>query len=107
MAAPARTMVIDADAHVVETAATWEYMDPEDRKYRPVPVEVSGDTRLQYWLIDGKVRGFRFPAYSTAQLEELSRLAGRTMLAPQEASEMANVALRLQDMDQIGVDVQV
>ena len=30
MAAPARTMVIDADAHVVETAATWEYMDPED-----------------------------------------------------------------------------
>ena len=107
MAAPAKVAVIDADAHVVEAAQTWEYMDPEDRKYRPVPVEVPGDTRLQYWLIDGKVRGFRFPAHTTAQLEELSRLAGRTMTTPKEASEMANVSLRLQHMDQIGVDVQV
>jgi predicted TIM-barrel fold metal-dependent hydrolase len=107
MAAPAKTMVIDADAHVVETAQTWEYMDAADAKYRPQPVEVQGETRLQYWLIDGKVRGFRFPAYSREQLEDLSRLAGRTMTTPQEASEMTNVALRLEHMDQIGVDVQV
>jgi predicted TIM-barrel fold metal-dependent hydrolase len=107
MAAPAKTMVIDADAHVVETARTWEFMDPADAKYRPQPVEVQGDTRLQYWLIDGKVRGFRFPGYSQEQLEGLSRLAGRTMTTPQAASEMTNVALRLQHMDQIGVDVQV
>src|SRR5437879_196747 len=101
MVAPAKTAVIDADAHVVESDLTWEYMDPADRKYRPVPVEVPGETRLQYWLIDGKVRGFRFPAYSAAQLAELSRLAGRTLATPAEASEMANVALRLQHMDQI------
>jgi predicted TIM-barrel fold metal-dependent hydrolase len=107
MAAPAKVAVIDADAHVVESAQTWEYLDPEDRKHRPVPLEVQGDTPLQYWLVDGKVRGFRFPAYSTAQLEGLSQLAGRTMTTPKEASEMTNVALRLQHMDQIGVDVQV
>jgi len=107
MAAPAKVAVVDADAHVVESAQTWEYLDPEDRKHRPVPLEVQGDTPLQYWLVDGKVRGFRFPAYSTAQLEGLSRLAGRTMTTPKEASEMTNVALRLQHMDQIGVDVQV
>ncbi len=71
MAAPTKTMVIDADAHVVETAATWEYMDPADAQYRPQPVEVQGETRLQYWLIDGKVRGFRFPGYSHEQLEAL------------------------------------
>jgi uncharacterized protein len=107
MVAPARTAVIDADAHVVETAQTWEYMDPEDRKYRPVHLEAPDDGQRQYWLIDGKVRGFRFPAYSTAQLDELSRLAGRTMTTPKDASEMTNVDLRLQHMDQIGVDVQV
>jgi uncharacterized protein len=84
MVAPARTAVIDADAHVVETAQTWEYMDPEDRKYRPVHLEAPDDGGRQYWLIDGKVRGFRFPAYSTAQLEELSRLAGRTMTTPKQ-----------------------
>src|SRR5919206_456349 len=99
MAAPAKVAVIDADAHVVEAAQTWEYMDPEDSKYRPVPVEVPGDTRLQYWLIDGKVRGFRFPAYTTTQLEELSRLAGRTMTTTREASEMTNVSLRLRRIE--------
>src|SRR5438045_9279645 len=89
MAAPAKVAVVDADAHVVESAQTWEYLDPEDRKHRPVPLEVQGDTPLQYWLVDGKVRGFRFPAYSTAQLEGLSRLAGRTMATPEDASEVA------------------
>ena len=27
--------VIDADAHVVETDRTWDYLDPADEKYRP------------------------------------------------------------------------
>ena len=26
---------IDADAHVLETEQTWEYMDGADKKYRP------------------------------------------------------------------------
>ena len=27
--------VIDADAHVIETDETWDYLDPGDRKHRP------------------------------------------------------------------------
>ena len=60
---------IDADAHVVESEHTWDYMDPSDRKYRPVLVTPS-DAREErpvrsildigsarsYWLIDGKIR---------------------------------------------------
>jgi predicted TIM-barrel fold metal-dependent hydrolase len=102
-----KTMVIDSDAHVVEGAHTWDFMDPEDEKYRPALVEVPGETRLQYWLIGGRVRGFRFPAFSQAQLEQLSRTAGRSMTTRQEASEMTDVALRLEHMDRLGIDVQV
>jgi len=100
-------MVIDADAHVVECAHTWDFMDPAEEKYRPVMVEVPGETKLQYWLIDGKLRGFRFPAFTQAQLEDMSAKAGRSMATPQEANEMVDVDLRLQHMDRIGVDVQV
>jgi predicted TIM-barrel fold metal-dependent hydrolase len=107
MAAPVKTMVIDADAHVVECAHTWDFMDPAEEQYRPILVDIPGETRLQYWLIDGKLRGFRFPAFTQQQLEELSRKAGRSMTTPQEANEMLDIDLRLQHMDRIGVDLQV
>ena len=61
---------IDADAHVVESEHTWDYMDPAERKYRPILVSPHGapeerpvrsilDTGSvrSYWLIDGKSRG--------------------------------------------------
>ncbi len=66
----AKTLVIDADAHVVESDHTWDFIDPSERQYRPVPLETPEDngTKLQFWLIDGKVRGFRFPAFSNAEL---------------------------------------
>ena len=27
--------IIDADAHVIETERTWDYLDESERKYRP------------------------------------------------------------------------
>jgi len=105
----AKTLVIDADAHVVESDHTWDYIDPSERQYRPVPLETPEDngTKLQFWLIDGKVRGFRFPVFSNAELEKRSRQVGRKFADAQESREMANVGLRLEHMDQIGIDVQV
>ena len=29
---------IDADAHVIETERTWDYMDEADSKFRPIVV---------------------------------------------------------------------
>ncbi|MFQ5541726.1 MAG: hypothetical protein ACE5E2_02770, partial [Candidatus Binatia bacterium] len=109
METAAKTLVIDADAHVVETARTWDHMDPSDRQYRPVSLETREDAgvKLQFWLIDGKVRGFRFPAFSAAELEKRSRQVGRKFADAQESREMGNVDLRLQHMDQTGVDIQV
>ena len=72
----AKNLVIDADAHVVECARTWEFMDASERHYRPIPLETREEAgvRLQFWVIDGKVRGFRFPAFSP---EELAKRAQR------------------------------
>ena len=109
LSADAKTPVIDADAHVVESARTWDYMDPSEKQYRPVPLETPEEdgTKLQFWLIDGKVRGFRFPAFSAAELEKRSQQVGRRFADVQEARELGNVDLRLEHMDRTGVDIQV
>ena len=101
--------IIDADAHVVESDRTWDFMDPSDKQYRPQPLESREESgmKLQYWLIDGKVRGFRFPAFSPAELEKRAQQVGRKFADMAESREMGNVGLRLEHMDQTGTDVQV
>jgi uncharacterized protein len=104
-----KTPVIDADAHVVESARTWDFMDPSESQYRPVPLEAPEEAgvKLQFWLIDGKVRGFRFPVLSADELEKRSQQVGRKFADAQEARELGNVDLRLEHMDRTGVDIQV
>ena len=43
---------IDADAHVIESERTWEYIDADQS--RPSLIIPTGGKR-QYWLIDGRV----------------------------------------------------
>jgi predicted TIM-barrel fold metal-dependent hydrolase len=109
MATVDKTLIIDADAHVVESAHTWDYMDSSEKQYRPIPLETREEAgvKLQFWLIDGKVRGFRFPAFSAEELEKRSQQVGRKFADAQESRELGNVDLRLEHMDETGVDVQV
>lgn len=101
--------IIDADAHVVESARTWEFMDPSEKPYCPVSLETREEAgvKLQFWLIDGKVRGLRFPKFSAAELERRSQQTGRKFADNQESREMGNVDLRIEYMDRTGVDIQV
>ena len=42
---------IDADAHVLETEKTWEYMEGAERKFRPQVVgSTDGLSDDEYWL---------------------------------------------------------
>lgn len=109
MANSGTDLIIDADAHVVESDHTWDYLDPSDRQYKPQPLETREDAgvKLQFWLIDGKVRGFRFPAFSAQELERRSQQVGRKFADIKESREMGNVDLRLEHMNQSGVDIQV
>ena len=102
-------LIVDSDAHVVECDRTWDYLDASERQYRPVPLaspEENGAS-LQFWLVDGKVRGFRFPAFSEEELARRQQQVGRKFAEAKEARELGNVGLRLEHMDETGVDVQV
>ena len=101
--------VIDADAHVLETEETWEYMEPSDRKYRP-QVRTVSTTRFdeqEFWFIDGKVRRRKPVSLTEQQLLTQSRKIGRNVVTPAEAREMQDVTLRLNHMDKLAIDIEV
>lgn len=91
---------IDADAHVIETLHTWQFMDEADRKLAPAVLNrssgesltTSGSPQVQHWLIDGR---------STPK--DIVVDAG----TPEAAREMRDVDARLKHMDELEVDVQV
>jgi len=87
-------LAIDADAHVIETEHTWDYLEGRDKRFRPVPISPdmpSGKTQ-NFWIINGKLIGGR----DNIGLD-----------TPQEARDMANIDTRLKHMDEIGTDIQV
>ena len=46
-----------------------------------------GGFQKQFWVIDGKVRGFRFPAFSSEELAKRAEQVGRKFADAQEARE--------------------
>jgi predicted TIM-barrel fold metal-dependent hydrolase len=99
--------IIDADAHVIETEHTWDYLDETDRKYRPKLYSTPDDPTRQYWVIDDKIAGFRFLTLSEQELRDFAARAGRNFTTPQAARELDDVDLRLKHMDELGIDIQV
>jgi predicted TIM-barrel fold metal-dependent hydrolase len=92
--------IIDADAHVVESERTWDFLGEAEKSFAPRvmvfkdrvgdgPSHRAGD---EFWMIGGRVfaKG-RNIGYDT----------------PRESREMENVEARLAHMDKLGIDVQV
>ena len=98
---------IDADAHVVESERTWDFIDKADQKYRPLIVKPRGEGGGEYWYIDGKIRGLVRVVLTAQQVADVANRTGRDMNTAQETREMENVAARLKHMDELGIDVQV
>lgn len=99
--------VVDADAHVIETETTWDYLEPGEEKYRPRLFSSDHDPTKQYWVIDGKIAGFRFPTLTEKELAEMSAKGGREVTTTAAARELDDVDLRLAHLDELGIDVQV
>ena len=104
-----KPLIVDSDAHVVECDRTWDYLEASERQYRPVPLASPEEAGIkqQFWVVDGKVRGFRFPAFSEEALQRRERQVGRKFADADESVELGNVGLRLEHMDDTEVDVQV
>lgn len=93
---------IDADAHVLETPATWAYMQGEDRRYLPMIVTQSWGNDIaandgkniqrNYWLIGNRPMG-------------KDRNVGTEM--SRAIREMEDIPGRLAHMDELGIDIQV
>lgn len=98
---------IDADAHVVESEHTWDYMEPADQKYRPLIVRPRGESGGEYWFIDGKIRGLVRVVMTAQQLDEVAERTGRVMKTSRETRELENVQARVSHMDELGIDIQV
>ncbi|HXG50771.1 MAG TPA: amidohydrolase family protein [candidate division Zixibacteria bacterium] len=86
--------VIDADAHVLESEHTWDYMLESERAWKPriVPTPDDPDSGGESWLIDGLTLG-------------KARNVGREIA--RESREMEDIRARLRHMDELGIDVQV
>ena len=98
---------VDADAHVVESPRTWDYLTASEQKYRPALFDPNDGTQRQNWVIDGKIRGlFRF-AFTEEALVERSKRVGRQMTTSMATRDVANVGARLAHMDELGIDVQI
>jgi len=94
---------IDADAHVIECEATWDYFDPSERQYRPVTFEVpsapgSAAPPKQVYLI-GETLCRRFPSDCKG--------SGFGNPYTPAVSHLEDAGLRLRCMDSLGIDVQI
>ncbi len=90
--------VIDADTHVDETEATWDFLEPGEEEFRPTTeFPANPDPSrfpARYWRIDGR-RQLRFIRGDES--------TGTTV----ETRELLDVEARLRAMDELGVDVHV
>ncbi len=100
-------MIIDADAHVVETEHTWDYLDAAEKQFRPQLFQSADNPSMQYWFVEGKSVGFRPPTLTEQELIALSKQTGRELKTEAGARELRDVELRLKHMDQLGIDVQI
>ena len=90
--------IIDADTHVDETEATWEYMQGDDLQFKPTTAYPANRNPelvpTRYWLIDGR-RQLRFIRNDNE--------SGTVV----ESRELLDVGVRLKHMDELGTDIQV
>ena len=93
--------VIDADAHVIETPATWAHLSEAERQFEPMvvrhvsggdPRNARGEAEREYWIIDNRL----MPKEFNVGVE-----------TPVESREMRDVQARLDHMDVLGIDIQV
>src|SRR4051812_4583209 len=96
---------IDCDSHILENDRTWDYLDPAEREYRPRVLEqlVPGPLKRglpprQFWIVADSWAA-KLPANSIAR--------GNANVFSGDATYMTDPAIRLADLDALGIDLQL
>jgi predicted TIM-barrel fold metal-dependent hydrolase len=94
--------VIDADAHVIESSVTWDYLAGDDKRYAPLTLQQTsgafsatnrGNLNKHWWMFETHVQ----PAEQNINTEDTAA----------ESRELKKVASRIAHMDELSIDVQV
>jgi predicted TIM-barrel fold metal-dependent hydrolase len=107
MATKNKLQTIDADAHVLETDRTWDYLDSSEQQFRPTTLVNKDNPNHQMWLSDGKVRGLRISALPEDELARISERSGFDVRTPRSSTQLDDVGVRLAHMDELGIDIQI
>ena len=99
--------VIDADAHVIESEHTWDYLLPHEEKFRPKLFASPDNPSDAYWILGGRIIGHRNPAASEEDLIRMSAETGRNLVSTRSSRELEDVQERLRHMDDLGIATQV
>lgn len=83
--------VIDADTHVIECEDTWDFLEGDDKRFRPQAVSSTDGQDKLYWLIDGHI---------------IDREVGDESI-PLDIRQMRDLKGRKRMMTDTGFDVQV
>jgi predicted TIM-barrel fold metal-dependent hydrolase len=93
---------IDADAHVIECERTFDFLEPEFEKYRPLVVETTDPDRTVASQVQVPQRRFWF--MDNRMLPKEGNIGANTA---REAREMEDISARLAHMDELEIAVQV
>ena len=99
--------VIDADAHVIESEHTWDYLLPHEEKFRPKLFASPENPDHAYWVLGGSIIGHRNPAATEEDLIRQSAETGRNLVSTRSSRELADVQERIRHIDDLGIDTQV
>jgi predicted TIM-barrel fold metal-dependent hydrolase len=93
---------IDADAHVIECEHTFDFLEPEFEKYRPLVVQTTDANRTVASQVGVAQRSFWF--MDNRMLPKEGNIGANTS---REAREMEDISARLAHMDELEIDVQI
>src|SRR4051812_27347930 len=86
--------VVDADAHVLESEATWSYLRGSEVSFAPVAITAAkkNGSAEEFWLLDGIL---------------LPKSQNMGVDTPRQSRELTDVGARLRHMDELGIAIQV
>ncbi len=106
---------VDIDSHLIESEQTWDFLDPSERGYRPRVVEFTEPVRILNFEEESDVDRPAPPPRQmwivgdtwATKIRADSNMLGNANIYDPAATNLTDPAVRLGDLDALGIDVQL